>query len=454
MLDQSKLDLSSLETYKASCIEIAAERLAGFKSMNDIEAAAVELNAYDHLNALSEPRDLKLLDVETIDAEDLDKARKAVLEGLIFWEHTAAGEATRLKMGTKFLINIAREISIQNMTDSLKDELGRDVLLEEVWKQLNVEPERLLPLNLGARHLAQLSFDLYRLAEKAEVNPESVLNRQVNLLILNEKTARQIVQQVVRDNFYGFNRNNFYFMIQASFHGITLKDGMFVFDYDSPKRLHNHGQLAMQETMDGQVFQLDENGRRIYLDSKDFGGVLSGFLDKISYNIEDLDYLTSSIDWPSMALALKLGREGYKMVMEIVANNPERPQKGGLAAFDEILGRNVMIESFQLKNMPNSEIKFLNKNFNHYTDPATSWRAVKNNKLPMPISVKDGLLYYQPVQGDINFLVKTAFVSRKKLKPIRAWKSASNTPTAVNAMWIQDNQPGFRRFFEKYASSD
>ena len=134
------------------------------------------------------------------------------------------------------------------------------------------------------------------------------------------------------------------------------------------------------------------------------------------------------------------------MVMEIVANNPDKPIKGGMAAYDPVLQRNVMIESFQLKGMANEEISFLNKNFNHYTQPLVSWQALKEHGLPMPVVVKKGYLYFQAVQGDINFLVPTAFVRRKVLKPIRAWKSAANTIEAVNAMAAQEAQPGFGDF--------
>jgi hypothetical protein len=47
------------------------------------------------------------------------------------------------------------------------------------------------------------------------------------------------------------------------------------------------------------------------------------FSDKISYNIEDLDYLTYAIDFAGLGLALELGRQGYNMIMEVVANNPQ-----------------------------------------------------------------------------------------------------------------------------------
>ena len=449
MTQAPPLDLTSLDTYGLSCLRIARDRLGGFASIPEIEAAVNDLNAYPNLDHLEEPRGVYTLDPEDLSSTDLDRARRAVLEGRIFWEHTAAGEATRLRLGTKYLISPRRDITIQDMADRLGEELEREVPPSEILEKLETGLEHLLPLDLGTRHLLQLSFDLSNLARESGLDPAEVLARQTVLLILNEKTETEILTAVRSANFMGLARENFLFMVQPSFPGIAVSDGVFFFDPASPRRLHNHGQLVMQETMDHQIFRLDENGGRELLKADEFALILDRCLDKISYNIEDLDYLTGSINWSSLALALGLGEQGFHMVMEIVANDPDRPIKGGLAAYDQVLGRNVMIESFQLKGLPNEEIKYLNKNFNHYTNPLVSWRALQSNGLPMPVTVKGGYLYYQPVQGDTNFLVKTALVQRRRLKPIRAWKSASNSPAAINAMWAQDQQPGFREFAEQ-----
>jgi len=454
MTEQPKLDLTSLETYRRSCLEIAQVRLSGFKSLAEIAEAEDDLNAYPRLDRLRGPRDIVLLDEKSLGSPETDRARDAVLRGGIFWEHTAAGEATRLKLGTKYLINVPEDLDVDMMAERLSEELERPVAPEEIRERLEVEPDRLMPLPLGERHLLQLAFDLTRLAEEAGQDPAQVLGRQKTLVVLNEKTAPIILTRLLKGHFAGFRRENFLFMIQPAFPGINLRDGRFFYDSSAPARLHNHGQLAMQEIMDDQIFRLSGSGERIYLKWPEFSGTLREVADKISFNIEDLDYLTQSIDWGSLALALRLGAEGYNMVMEIVANNPEKPIKGGMAAFDELLDRNVMIESFQLKGLPNEEIRFLNKNFNHYTHPHVAWENLKTQGLPMPLAVKKGYLYFQPIQGDINFLVKTAFVQRRVLKPIRAWKSAANSAEAVNAMWAQDNQPGFKEFAQKVLAGD
>lgn len=443
---------TSLDTYMRSCLELARERLSGFNSISEIAQASDDLNAYPRLESLSDPREVKILDEKELGPSALDKAREAVIEGRFFCEHTAAGEATRLKLGTKFLINPALDLTLDSIVKGLGDETGREINPEEVIKEMEVQPRDIMPLSLGGRHMLQMAFEIYRVAQEAGRDPAEVLARQKNLVVLNGQTAAEILDSFTEANFFGFNRKNVFFMIQSAFPGINLKNGAVFFDHTSSARLHNHGQLVMQETMDGQIFFLDDSGQPSHLTASEFSSILDEVSDKISYNIEDLGYLTGAIDWPSLAMALELGDQGFRMVMEIVANDPERPQKGGLAAFDEILGKNVMIESFQLKNMAKEDIKFLNKNFNHFPDPRSSWQALKDSGLPMPVTVKDGYIYFQPVQGDINFLIQTSFVQRRELKPIQAWKSAAVTPAAVKTMAKQDTQKGFKEFVEKIFS--
>ena len=139
------------------------------------------------------------------------------------------------------------------------------------------------------------------------------------------------------------------------------------------------------------------------------------------------------------------------MVMEVLPNNPEAPQKGGMAAFDPVLNRNVVIESFYLQGIANHEIRFLNKNVNFYPHPHHTWNMVMYNGLNMPITVKDQCIYFQPVMGDINFMVDTAIFHRQQASPIQAWKSAQTTPLAIRSMHMQDRQKDFIDFAGVFA---
>ena len=347
-------------------------------------------------------------------------------------EHACAGEATRLGLGSKYLLTPRIDLT----PEVLERLLGPEPDLEH-------PPDSLRPLSLGRRHMLQMAWDLWQLALELGQDPREVLSRQHLLIIVNQASAPKILADFQEASFYGFTRAQVLFMVQQTFHGLSFGQGDWFCDPDSPRRLHNHGQMLMQSAMDQQIFHLDQEGQRRYLSWDDYRGLLESKEDKLSFNIEDLDYLSRSLDLPGLAAALKLADEGARMVMEVVANNPRHPIKGGACYWDAVLKRNVIIESFQLKGIAPAEIRFLNKNVNHYPRPAGALAAVRQKGLAMPLVVKKGYLYFQPVQGDVNFLVPTAFLRRLSFRPIQAWKAAVHTPEALAAMAGQDQRPGF-----------
>lgn len=447
--------------YLETCLQICRDRLSGYKDIQAIESDEEEINKYAHLDCLSEPKNVYILD--EISRQAIDRAKQSVLAGKFFAEHAAAGEATRLKLGTKYLIDLSSRLSPEEIAERITEEKNKDrapeekkifISAEDVLKEAGCRPGDLFQMTLGARHMLQYSFDIHGLAQEMGEDPQAVLSRQKMIIILNEKTADEILKTFAKHGFYGFARENVMFMIQKSFSGIDMNgQGDFFYDEKSEKRLHNHGQMVMQQTMDDEVFFQDAQEKRRYLKSAEFGDILKTMDDKQSFNIEDLAFLTSAIDFESLAMALSMKDEGYKMVMEIVANNKHNPQKGGMAAYDEKLSRNVMIESFQLKGIEDKDIHYLNKNFNHYPDPYECWHQLKLQGLNMPLCEKDGKLYFQPVQGDINFLVKTQFVQRKVLKSIKSWKSSATTPLAIRYLKMQDEQEGFEDYARRFVGS-
>jgi hypothetical protein len=443
-------DLRSHEHYIAFCVALAQERLSPFSSLTEIAAQEKQINLYPRLASLEEPRQIFILAEGESSPGRLARAKEAVARGEILLEHAAAGEGTRLMMGPKYLLNVGRDLTVRDIAHLLSLESGEVVSPQAVGSQLACPPQDLLPLSLGTRHMLQLAFDLDRLARELGESTQEVLARQHLLIIISEEMSALIGREFYQWHFFGFNPAQVYFLVQRGYHGLNLKNGKFFYDLKSPRRLHNHGQMVMQQTMDRQCFSLvgAHAWERTYHPRQAVADWLAGFADKISYNIEDLDYLTGSLDYPALALAQELGDKGYHMIMEVVANNPAKPQKGGMLAWDRELERDVMIESFQLGQIKNEEIRFLNRNFNHYPRPLVSWQRVGEAGLPMPVAVKDGFLYFQPVQGDINFLVDTAFFRRRELRPIRNLKSPKDLPRGLHCMAAQDRQPGFQEFVQ------
>ncbi|MDR1312631.1 MAG: hypothetical protein LBQ12_02800 [Deltaproteobacteria bacterium] len=419
----TELDLESPESYIESVIRLAGSRLSSFKDAEEVGLAADDLNAYPGRESLGPPSAGRVLEDEGPDLFEL--GRKAVLDGKIFWEHTAAGEATRLGMGAKYFI----------LPDRLERALAEDGGPSPAGG--------LVPLELGRRHMLQLAYEIRRLAEESGVDPEKAMARQRMLLVVPEDGMPEMAEGAARDLAGTLPRESLLFMVQTAFHGLEKGPSGWVPDPASPRRLHNHGYMAMQKAMEGQVFSLDGAGRPSPLSREAFKRVLEGAWDLVSYNIEDLGYLTAALDLESAGLAVKKRAEGYGMMMEVIPNNPERPIKGGMHAFDPGLGRDVVVESFRLKGVGPEDIRYLNKNFNHYLDPAGTVERIREEGLFMPVSVKDGRLYFQPVQGDISFWAKTFFFTRRKAAPINSLKSRQDIPSALKAMRLQDAQPGF-----------
>lgn len=96
--------LSDHPSYIEGCLELTVSKFRGYDRIPDLEKDLFNVNAYEHLNILEEPE----MNDKTLNKSDYIKAWKCILDGKLFTEHFAAGEATCFKLGTKFLINIQK----------------------------------------------------------------------------------------------------------------------------------------------------------------------------------------------------------------------------------------------------------------------------------------------------------------------------------------------------------
>jgi hypothetical protein len=391
-----------------------------------VAASLDEINAYPQTRRLSPPRTVQILESRPDRPRLKELGRAAALAGQIFWEHAAAGEGARLGLGPKFLIK----------PSDLSPQCGQS------------DQSDLADLGLGLRRLGRFFFEVDQLARAAGLEPLTVLGRQKLLVVASEDAIDEVAQQTLAVFGSVAPAANWLFMAQAAFPGLKREAGQdWEFDLASPHRLHNHGSMAWQKTMDGQLFRRTVNDpTRHYLSQAEFFQLLTEFVDLVSLNVEDLDYLTQALDLETLGLAIELGKKDYGMVMEITANHPERPIKGGMCAYDEVLGRDVVIESFRLQGVQPRDITHLNKNFNHYPHPERVFSRLARQGLFLPAVVYDDRLYFQPVQGDLNFLVPTAFFTRRTAKAINSLKSAADIPSALLAMKKQDEDIGYREF--------
>jgi hypothetical protein len=394
--------------------------LAPYPNPQAVARHLEEINGYPNLAKLEPPKTVLTLEPSMALKAYRLKGREAVLAGRILFEHAAAGEGTRLSLGPKFLIQP-------------KD-------LDPTWPGLN--------LPLGLRRLAQLFFEIALLAKEEGLLVSQVLSQQKILVV----TSKEVILAVAKKILTAFSSlippENFLFLGQAAFYGLDRKpNALWAFDPHSPLRLHNHGAMAVQKTLNNEVFRLDPaTSAPLPLSQEEFFQFLGEFSDLVSLNVEDLDYLTQALDYETLGLAVSLGESGFGMVMEITGNDPFRPIKGGMCAYDPELKRDVVIESFRLKGVKPEDIKYLNKNFNHYPNPSQVFNRLKENGLFWPPVIYHDRVYFQPVQGDLNFLTKTAFFTRPNVKSINSLKSPANIPAALSALKAQDQLPGLQDF--------
>ena len=150
---------SEHENYINYCLQTAKDKLSGVVS--NVENYETNINKYENIDFLQEPRNICLLDEKCLTKSDIAKAWKCILDGKLFSEHAAAGEATRLGIGTKYLINIAKDLSLKKIVEIMTRERGGIVKPEEVLKKAGCRPEELLPLSLGSRHMLQFSYNIH-----------------------------------------------------------------------------------------------------------------------------------------------------------------------------------------------------------------------------------------------------------------------------------------------------
>lgn len=466
------LKLDSTEAYKTFALKSIENTLKGYYGnlsniyVEDIKQNVADINKYPRMLYLVNPRDG---DIMVIESHRTYAAERAVLSGRVFFEHTAAGEATRLGLGAKYLLKL-NEFPIDKISDLMVKEFVEEQVAcgvaqeaaqsdglskyspEKVQEMIGFEPTEISPLSLGVRHMAQIVYDLTKLARKHNIEAKKVLDAQKMLVVVNEATSEQIINELTDHNNFGIK--DVCFMVQQSFPGIDMQMGTLSFDESNPqsKRLHNHGQMMLQKCHENTIFRISRKEKE-YLSFSEFNKMLSNTNDMISYNIEDLNYLTESIDYRGINFALDIGMQGYQMMMEVVRQNPLKPQKGGVCFYDKSLGRTVMVETNRLAGIKYEDIEYLNKNINHYIDPSKAMITLRTQGIDMPFNVKEDTLgkpyiYPCPVQGDLNLKVKCAFVMKPELRPISSLKSAMTIPAAIKAMKAQDEQDGFLDFVD------
>ena len=299
-----------------------------------------------HPNIKDKIKEIKPLLISS-DTIETTKTSHAILNGDIFWEHTAAGEATRLGLGTKYILNkknLEKYFETnENLTKDIsnKQALALNTMTMSERNQAIILLKSISNINMGTRHLAQQACDLISLAKTNNFDPKIALANQYNLIIVNENNEAQIIKELIANNFLGFDPTKLFFMVQRAAHGYNLKEGKVYLDTTSKKRLYNHGVMRLQTALNNELFFI-QGEEKIFITAKEYKDILATKKLLISINIEDLDWLENSLDLDNYTLGLNLAAAGYEMIMTAIGQK-QPPQKGGY--FCELDGKTVCIET-------------------------------------------------------------------------------------------------------------
>jgi len=177
--------------------------------MAELKPQLHALRAHPNLAQLRltpQPGELHTIRIADISPEILARAKQRIAGGEWMSLHAAAGEGTRLAMGTKYLITPQQLLErraqvLQAITDfnahtadTAAEGLLRTILGEKDLTQASGKIARLqqslqkpidkenaadyLPLSFGSRHMLGMAYDLVKLAEDLQLDSKEVLARK------------------------------------------------------------------------------------------------------------------------------------------------------------------------------------------------------------------------------------------------------------------------------------
>jgi|GEM_PF-6684645 len=352
----------------------------------------------------------------------LNQAENVLLEGKYVPQFIFAGKATRLNRGAMYSLDVW------------------DIAVEEGSIQ---EDERSdFHLGMGPRQLLAYRMKLMGLAKKHGVNAEEVLKRQYIVMNLNDEVESIAMDDLIKNNFYGFDPSKMMFLNQPEFSGYRIDSkGQLFQDEESPSLVYGHGDNAIQFAAEGEAYQISSQGQKEYLEKS----VLEIIGDRYigTHRVNDLTKwdLNTVVDVEKLALSLKLQDDGHRIVADLVAN--PKKQKGGTASNVGLIETLAVKGSKALTEFVAQEGK-RGAPYNAFRlvyKADTLLQMLKTHRLNYYLRVKDGFLYLESVTGDLTQFEdsNTAFV-QKEDDLIHDFKNLQGVPEALVFLETQDEQ--------------
>jgi CheY-like chemotaxis protein len=400
-----------------------------------------DLNKFDRVSveSLSLARDInKLEDFMRSPrySSYLNKAKETILSGRYTGRFIFAGAATRFG-GPLYFVDLWKVAEREGKVDESQGQFF---------------------LGMGPRQIIAFRMAIEKLARSENQDVAEVLARQRLIVHTNQEVHDQILEDFKNNNFYGFNPENIFFIMQPALPGFRLENGQLVLDESVKYMPYGHGYNLMQLGQKGVAVQIDRQGQVTNFPQD----VLSQFSDDtilVSHRINDsTKFMTSEvIGVEKLAYRLFLHEQGNNFVGELVGNPGK--QKGGsvLQYLHNGRAKKFLIETLNAKGLPalNSLVEQAGNEGAPYnafrvSNMAGQLKAIFGKiALPYSLRVKDGYVYSELVTGDMSQIEEVdAEFFLKQDELIHDFKELKHLDDALDFVRAQD-----RELLEAEASS-
>jgi len=392
------------------------------------------------------------------------QARELLLSGGYAPQFLFSGAATRLGLGSMYVVDLrtlAEEIRSRRHGLVLESFEG---LPQPFRSAITGAPVPRFSLGLGPRQLLEYRSRLETLAAAAGVSPERAVRAAAFVLHLGQRSEEAVLDDLVENDFYGFDPDKALFLTQPMGHGLLFKEGGLVQDPESVRLPAGHGYPMAQLFQRGTGFRLDAAGRRRPLDGtveeelRRLGVKLLG-----SHRVNDLDRLEAAAADPvRLGLGLELMGDlddpgsGHNFIVELV-DNPKN-QKGGFWKRDKRTGIKALAESMNLKTPELAAFSGSLKNapynsFRNLYKLSSLGEVLSGSGFFTPfVRFRGGRLYPETITGEATgypgFRTE-AFRLAGQL--IHDFKELSDLPEALDFASRQESVPAFAALAEKYS---
>lgn len=321
---------------------------------------------------------------------------------------------------------------------------------------------------IGERNFLGKAFELYadcKAAGKSESEIKTIFSRIKFKMVLSQNAGAEIVENLVKNNFFGFAPGNFIFMYQPQHptFGVT-ETGELEPDLKYPTQ-GNHGLTTFHSLLPNQWFRVvpgeaPGSYREERLTTEDYKLFQRGLKIILFESVEDLSQYEHPIDYGFIGKIARQGEtDGTPFFQQIMKQKKEYPQPGGVFAhlFDKRtrLNRNAIVESNRTSLKP-EEILLINRGWGGVWQPNTFDSLVVDSPMLDDLHPTFKPKGEEPVVrieseipfGDPNLYLPTVYyVLNRTLANL---KVPGDIPAARQAMQQMETRPGLYDFARSF----